>query len=76
MKKNDRQLTEKNVSLVDHRNYFINFLIFTEPPLGGEVKAVFLPHLLCKDMLYERHEILKDKKINDQLWQELLILRS
>ena len=33
------------VNLVDDRNYFIKFLIFTEPPLGGAVKAVFLPHL-------------------------------
>ena len=32
--------------MVDERNYFINFLILTAPPLGGAVKAVFLPHLL------------------------------
>ena len=44
-KKIDRRQTDKNVNLVDDRNYFINFLIFTAPPLGGVVKAVLLPHL-------------------------------
>ena len=45
MKTNDRRQTDKNVNFVDERKYFINFLFFTAPPLGGAVKAVVLPHL-------------------------------
>ena len=37
----------KNVNMVDERNYFIIFKFFTTPPLGGAIKAVFLPHLLA-----------------------------
>ena len=32
--------------------------------------------IVCEDVLHERHKILKDKRINGQLWQGPLILVS
>ena len=32
--------------------------------------------IICKDVLYEQNKLFKDKKINGQLWQGLLILPS
>ena len=44
MKKNDLCQTKENVNFVSESNYFINFLIFNAPPLGGAIKAILLPH--------------------------------